>query len=197
MKDHPILFSDPMVRAILEGRKTQTRRVVVNKKIKFRSRLHALAKHYLRLTPTIPGLAALIENNPYGQPGDLLWVRETFGYREDGRLYYRADQTLGQFNVDKWKPSIFMPRKLSRLTLRITNVRVERLQDISEADAQAEGCGAMVDYSNGQTYRDEFKALWESINGPGSWDANPFVWVVEFETIQKNIDQGGFCDFKK
>ena len=143
---------------------------------------------------------------PYGQPGDRLWVREAWSRdEEDGSLFYRADVGTGneaddwQRNIDdgasgyRWKPSIHMFRWASRITLEVTAVRVERLQDISEADAQAEGAdeaptpmGLM--YSTPAVmrtrYREGFAALWESINGPNSWDANPWVWVVEFRRVE-------------
>jgi hypothetical protein len=134
---------------------------------------------------------------PYGQPGDRLWVREAWSRdEEDGALFYRADVGTGNEADDwqrniyegasgyRWKPSIFMPRWASRILLEVTAVRVERLQDISEADAIAEGapwaaCGAPQEGS----HKAGFAQLWESINGPNSWDANPWVWVIEFKRV--------------
>lgn len=202
MKARPILFSGPMVRALLDGRKTQTRRIV-------------------KLTPKdgvadnrfvfedINGKFRFIDC-PYGRPRDLLWVRETWG--ETGspmRVDYKADagpitETARMSAGLKWKPSIHMPRYASRLTLRITAVRVERLQDISEEDAISEGiellggptsCSPWKDYSKDQRYKffsapsASYCSLWESINGPESWDQNPFVWVIQFEVIHANVDK--------
>jgi hypothetical protein len=129
---------------------------------------------------------------PYGQPGDRLWVRECFGYPANDKtradIRYRAD---GGGLLGDWRPSIHMPRAASRITLEITGVRCEKLQDISEADAKAEGVTVLVDAEitaavvpgiRGPAYLEYF-VLWDSINGPGSWDANPYVWVVEFKRI--------------
>lgn len=186
MKERPILFSAPMVRAILAGTKTQTRRAV---------------KH-----PALATLSFVVDCGegwwgdeegavqvccPYGQPGDRLWARETFYYdQEDAELLYRADGEFDSEQVDsgyKWQSSIHMPRWASRITLEITGVRVERLQDISEGDAKAEGVirpRPLVD-DDPCTHIDAFGDLWESINGPGSWDKNPWVWVVEFRRVTK------------
>lgn len=178
MKERPILFSAPMVRAILEGRKTQTRRV-----IKPQPESH--------LDPdSVKGAweSGFIDVKcPYGQPGDRLWVRETFAWLPDGlnadqnhgRYHYRADGDLAV----KWQPSIHMPRIASRITLRIKDVRVERLQDISDADALAEG----VDQTNTSIRgyaAERFKRLWSSINGADSWHSNPWVWVIEFKKVE-------------
>lgn len=180
-----------MARAILAGRKTQTRRIV--KLADFgRSdtpgylwtyRDRAGRMHDIRLTDALVAKCC-----PYGQPGDRLWVRETWadGHSYDGKRHfaYRADG-VELHPSRKWKPSIHMPRAASRITLEITGVRVERLQEISADDARAEGCPdkpvpgaeqASVDAFAREWYAD----LWESINGPGSWYANPWVWVVEF-----------------
>ncbi|TXH90322.1 MAG: hypothetical protein E6Q78_05105 [Rhodoferax sp.] len=177
MKEHPILFSAPMVRAILAGTKTQTRRVV-------------------KPTPEWIGKSGVLSFNgrvglphaicPYGQPGDRLWVREAwngYGPFKDGmHYYYRAtDQNP---DSTKWKPSIHMPRAASRITLEITGVRVERLQDISEADAKAEGYKEFPGSVNQMDPVTWYQALWEQINGPGAWDANPWVWVVKFKRLE-------------
>jgi hypothetical protein len=202
MKERPILFSAPMVRALLDGRKTMTRRVVkpqppfdcsyaING-----ARTHALCyqtSKTLKNAVWVPPTPKSTDHRlpcPYGQPGDRLWVRETFAlepksYAGD-KVIYRADEkpTSGA-----WKPSIFMPRWASRITLEITGVRVERLQDITTADIDAEG----VD--NGHTNRMmgkrheamqsmAWEALWKSINGAESWQANPWVWVIEFRRIE-------------
>lgn len=188
MKERPILFSAPMVRAILEGRKTMTRRVVKNK----------CALSWLLPTGFTPEFVTNSENHlcPYGQVGDRLWVRETFGQcdRVVPHVIYRADGESP--NPDfKWKPSIFMPRKYSRITLEMTNVRVERLQDISEEDAKAEGIEqidglwknylpeGILGWISIDDPRESFRTLWTSINGPESWNANPWVWVVEFKRL--------------
>lgn len=220
MKERPILFSAPMVRALLAGTKTQTRRAV---------KPQPIANHRGKFAFTTftddEGVESYWVNSPlwgpvrcpYGKPGDRLWVRENGWERpertprmmRDGadtweRYYYDADGytdlELDQFREwgFKRRPSIHMPRWASRITLEITGVRVDRLQDISEADAIAEGCDSFpgikhdddaaalarigpVDFDSFPIAR--YAALWESINGPGSWDANPWVWVVEFRRI--------------
>jgi hypothetical protein len=191
MKERPILMSAPMVRAILAGTKTQTRRVV-----KPAPKLVGGAWFFYKrgLPVYVPNVSAAADSCPYGQPGDRLWVRESFRDARAamlGRVLYRAD---GE-NICGWKPSIHMPRHLSRITLEVTAVRVERLQDISEADAQAEGVtpkwepgcsGRLMDALGGFSFRPAASAyaeLWEQINGPGSWDANPWVWVIEFKRV--------------
>ena len=202
MKERPILFIAAMVRAILAGTKTQTRRVV--KRVSsdcigfFDDGDGEWAQRFMDERGS-PYLKAWRDRCPYGQPGDRLWVRETFYHDPEDRLMlYRADDDFDGDQVDagfKWHPSIFMPRKLSRLTLEITGVRAEQLQDISEADAIAEGVGP-GGLSGGMfgapglgrshyfaTARDAYCALWESINGAGSWDANPWVWVIELKVL--------------
>ena len=187
--ERPILFNAAMVRAVLAGTKTQTRRVV-----------KAARDPNIGCWMT-PGEIALDSQtvqehiSPYGKPGDRLWVRETFcdaGEPPDPtkgrRYYYRADyagQPFGANAYGRWKPSIHMPRAASRITLKITGVRVERLQDISEADAAAEGVAAKVTNDCSYSAREAFVALWESINGGGSWDANPWVWCVEFKRLEQ------------
>ena len=145
MKERPIIFSGSMVRAILDGRKTQTRRAV------------KVEKGFAITNPEPP---PHFYPCPYGQPGDRLWVRET------------------------WKPSIHMPRWDSRLTLEIVSVRVERLQDISKEDAESEGVAIIESVDHGkQSARGQFAIVWESINGHGSWALNPWVWVIEFKKL--------------
>jgi len=225
-RELPILFNAPMVRAILEGRKTLTRRVVKlphanplgtwepttfgGKDARGIEHAEQAAVWHTRTGHTI--------GCHYGT-GDRLWVKETYanltathgqpwerrnpdtGLYERGRkpfLWYRADGEQpeigdGRSPVERWRPSIHMPRWASRIDLEVTGVRVERLHDISEADAMAEGIRCTGQYSywwdgmEGDPHRtaaDAFRALWESINGPGSWDANPWVWVVEFKRIR-------------
>lgn len=180
MTERPILFTAEMVQAIQAGQKTQTRRLHNNKP------------------------------SPYGVAGDRLWVRETwtasyehsppellqdypFWHHElsakeresavSVEYFYRAN---GEFSKDdredgaKWQSGMYMPRTASRLTLQIKSIRVERLNAITEDDAKAEGVENVAEY----------KALWERINGVGSWDANPWVWVIEFEKITTTAAHG-------
>lgn len=191
MIEHPILFSDAMVRAILEGRKTQTRRVVkLNPLItfdRFEGGLFFSKDSRLGIAP----------RNFYGQPGDRLWVRETFAYDvadyPDGRsaeaYVYRATTDCEDYFKGKWTPSIYMPRCASRLTLKITEVSVQRVQEISEQDAKAEGVDFVKNFPE-QTesylpFRAEFGQLWDSINDKRGfgWDKNPWVWCISFKRI--------------
>lgn len=202
-KERPILFQGAMVRALLDGTKTQTRRAVKGQML---ANLGDLEHVPDWITAEVPHAC------PYGQPGDRLWVRETWVY-DDYRLqqgpyvevpgareelFYRADNEQpfeapeGKF----WKPSIHMPRWASRILLEIVSVRVERLQGISEKDARAEGVTIedrhMLGYCAGEFLPPSIRAyrdLWESINGAGSWDANPWVSVVEVKRIHADGDQ--------
>lgn len=202
MKQTPILFSTLMVQAILEGRKTQTRRVVKSQPI---VGLEKVTEDVFFDQHT-SGIKPKVFKCPYGQVGDVLWVRETWQtsfnenkgkwypiYRADGGVWFDDDGPL------KWKPSIHMQKKYARIWLRIKNVRVERLQDISEEDAIAEGVDNwtwknMATPQNWMDYTDptspplcsaydSFCSLWDSINGEESWNSNPWVWVIEFERI--------------
>ena len=188
MKERPILFSAPMVRALLDGSKTQTRRVA-----KLTANGHVKEPGGNRRWHTADFDARLA--CPYGQPGDHLWVRETWARdSEDGALFHRADVGSGGSADDwernrldgapnyQWRPSIHMPRAVSRITLEITGVRVERLQNISRGDSMAEGC-PFQNMAKGDDPRQWYAKLWGQINGPESWDANPLVWVVEFRRI--------------
>jgi hypothetical protein len=249
MKERPILFSAPMVNAILEGRKTQTRRAM---KIQPPSPAYQLGTcvsttgkkkdvgrhHWIHLAENgyqiIDGKQPYF-SRPYGNAGDRLWVRETWaltGRMANAKLsdfldsefvlkqhlIHRADADGYDETVQGWRPSIFMPRWASRILLEITGVRVERLQDISEQDAISEGGqwtdngprgwlkpGTAFDDGDkingwkegwshiGETDPDKcmgsarmsYANLWESINGAGSWDANPWVWVLEFKRVEK------------
>ena len=181
MKERPILFSGPMVRALLAGTKTQTRRVVKKLPITLNRETNSLEVDGENIAN---GRFAKLVACPYGQPGDRLWVRETFGHfeRNDNftpgcEVFYRADGEC--LEIKPWRPSIHMPRWASRITLEITSVRVERLQDISEADAIAEG----VYTDPARSAYDAYAQLWDEINGPGSWAANPWVWVLELRRI--------------
>lgn len=196
MSELPILFSGPMVRAILAGTKTQTRRVV--KPRKDRDIGCELAPSELAGEVN----AGIYRNCPYGQPGDRLWVRETWAYGihamaakrdEAGPFVYAADGTPQGRLCDRWRPSIHMPRSACRIRLEITDVRVEHLQDITEANAKAEGYApAWLDADDNTTvhaeapptYRRGFARLWRDINGPDAWEANPWVWVVEFRRME-------------
>lgn len=206
IKERPILFSAPMVRAILDGRKTVTRRPV---KVQPRSR--ADIGSYGKGQPFIrnPDVTERNPECPFGNPGDRLWVRETFmdllgtgvEHRPDPngplqRYAYRADYPPGSHSDEarkdfglKWKPSIHMPRAACRILLEITDVRVERLQDISRADIRAEGLQCPPELASDDVspnYRDWYPAAWRQLweSTGGDWAANPWVWVVEFKRVQ-------------
>lgn len=200
--NHPILFSSGMVRAIHAGRKTQTRRILKIGKSDLSnfvfSHLYTEPNNILQVSMKGEDGIVRVRSGPcpYGKPGDMLWVRETFAPSGDDENHefartgytYRADwdgEDDAEMRTFDWKPAIHMPRKASRITLHITGVKVERLQDISEDDAKAEGVYAGVS----TTFKAMFEALWHSINGEASWKVNPWVWVVEFEVINKNIDE--------
>lgn len=207
MTEKPILFNSEMVKAILDGRKTMTRRVI---KPMSKNQAEWLTPELINDVPhgeIIKGgwqmhhpradtdyMGVHVEHDsplgwvrcPYGQPGDLLWVRETFLIKPNGDAFYRADDPAASgwnsgSTTTKWKPSIFMPRWASRITLRVLDVRVERVQKITEADARAEGVGEW-----GCDTIEVFQDLWDSINAKRgySWDSNPWVWVVSFEVVE-------------
>jgi hypothetical protein len=190
-RERPIIFSGPMVRAILDGSKTQTRRI---------------AKEF----DEMPNLDRILQRFPHpngcrhGTPGDRLWVRETWAPERDGTacpddtgILYRATD-LGWDDEDtglRWRPSIFMPRTASRILLEITDVRVQRLQDISEDDARAEGIDddaadkvlMMAEAMNQREPRplaSAFETIWDTIHGSGAWHANPWVWALTFRRLQ-------------
>lgn len=208
MREHPILFSAPMVRALLDGSKTQTRRVMS------RQKQHAFTDYTVFGQRGHPADEAA-RRGGWGQPwvavehapdwpdgkedrchcpyarerGDRLWVRETHRVRvpdQDGKeLDYRADYPGFRTRDDDpcgvaWVPSIHMRRAYSRIDLEVARVRVERLQDISQADARAEGMPEDVANSP----RVWYSGLWQEINGAGTWAANPWVWVVEFRRLR-------------
>ncbi len=224
MKEHPMLFSGAMVRAILDGLKKQTRRVVDIKKFGV-NETHESRGAFRRdgnLWKSSAGRFNVWSDPipcPYGASGDRLWVKETFALHSDcsgyGCVCYRAscpdgsremicedegngdpigigkEVELSEMHPPLWKPSIFMPRWASRITLEIVSVRVERLQEISEADAIAEGVERLKRPGFWKAYNCKegfcataarsYETLWNEINGPGSADANPWVWVVEFK----------------
>lgn len=173
-----------MVRAILAGTKTQTRRIL--KGHNFVSAGGAPLNFVGSQIREVPC--------PYGDFGDRLWVREAFA-KINGQTQpwietdYRASYTHGDRLGDslgikkRWTPSIHMPRAASRITLVVTGVRVERLQEISAADAIAEGIPSGGPENPDGIEQREYRSLWEQINGPGSWDANPWVWVIDFKRI--------------
>ena len=212
-RERPILFSGEMVRAILSGAKTQTRRVVKPQPpagcvYKINGRQSAACCYSPELDPRgdgtgpcwVPPTAKSKDHLlpcPYGAPGERLWVRETFmpmcpfDNGEDlGFLYRASDEDPKKPHVWKragpWKPSIHMPRRASRITLEITDVSVERLQEISDDDVKAEGVepDRYTDHPLG-CYWTAFRSLWESINGKGSWSEDPWVWVVKFRRIEQ------------
>lgn len=203
MKERPILFSGEMVKAILDGRKTQTRRVMKPQPIIGEGgSMVDLGNGWA----VLDGIMAGEWNCPYGKPGDRLWVRETWRaggiYADimkiadlnpaaDEHIHYRADEQ--DSGVDVWRPSIHMPRWASRITLEVTDIRVERVQDISETDVGAEGIeSTLTDPNTGNVVercpgdRWAFAGLWDSINAKRgySWESNPWVWVVEFKRVQ-------------
>ncbi len=207
MKERPILFSGPMIRAILDGSKTQTRRVAIK----------TSQPHNVYPTDFDAEECTLeIENSfsgsrhwkacPYGKPEDRLWVRETWNHSnfplgpyDDGcTVFYRADYLDDPHGPDgerspegryrTWRPSIHMPRAASRIALEITRVRVERLQEISIEDAMAEGAALVRPELDGAPacleWRYAYEDLWNELNGRAAWDVNPWVWVIEFKRVQ-------------
>lgn len=209
MKERQIPFSGAMVRAILDGRKTQTRRIVMPQpKVSAAGNLIGewLSRPLGGLL--LPKPQDIVIHCPYGQPGDRLWVREAWRTTGDGgrcddtpprdlqphRVWYEADGAAPADEcVGKYRPSMFMPRWASRVTLEVIGVRVERLQSISEADAIAEGIeqtpdGFSVDggrHFHAASARMSYASLWDSLNDARgyAWDGNPWVWVVEFKGI--------------
>ncbi len=230
MKERPIIFSTPMVQAILEGRKTQTRRVIKPQPVvgedkwewggtrpKALRKTGAITTYGIGVLPSDDG-SMFQYSCPYGKPGDLLWVRETHawvmydhahdlleGARDRNRYVYKASMHEGWMEYAKekygykWKPSIHMPEEAARIWLKVVDVRVELLKDISEDDAIAEGVEKIADYGTtsyrlytkpDSAYSDidavwSFTSLWESIHGKDSWKSNPWVWVIEFEVVSK------------
>lgn len=188
-RERPIIFSGPMVRAILDGSKTQTRRIVKNSgDMEFDNNDPYFGPYWLSYATEAEGEDAKVRC-PYGIPGDRLWVRETWALERDGTgcpddtgILYRAtdpgwdDEDTGL----RWRPSIHMPRTASRILLEVTDVRVQGLKDISEDDARAEGYSPRSpDYPVGW-----FHGLWDTINGAGAWHQNPWVWAITFRRLQ-------------
>lgn len=204
MREKPILFNGPMVRAILEGRKTQTRRMMKPQPLtditigKYRYYGEVEGIHYLMTLERTPRYERHIAcGKPPYLPGDRIWVRETWAayhhiaggkvlYEADGEDYLDSDHLTVPHEFIKWRPSIHMPRAASRITLEVTDVRAEQVQDISDQDAIAEGI-----LSDGfesvllpGVPRLEYEMLWEDIYGPGSWESNPWVWVICFKVLE-------------
>lgn len=233
MTERPIPLRDWEVRSILKGDKTQTRRKAPIRELNILQHPGDMLTWSVSFLKAIKGTLTIHSGgkfsdlqarsiiasqfNPYGKPGDTLWVRETWGAVSPTdepvplalgqcEIEYRADLPPGctdgpgewpadERNSDapKWRPSIHMPRWASRITLRVTGVRVERLQDISVADAKAEGCenpliGAEAPAAGPGVFladeRTSFARLWNHINGPSAWDANPWLWVISFERVK-------------
>lgn len=185
-KYHPILFSTPMVQAILQGRKTQTRRVIKDELLQ-------------NSTPDDDLEFLLLTIKYKYKVGDVLWVRETF--IEKDNLYFKYASVAEIWQREwKWKPSIFMPKEACQIFLKVKSIRVERLQDISEDDAEKEGIRPIANhcffnYLSKDEWFDHpyaaklsFQSLWISINKEDSWKFNPFVFVYEFEIIEKPLD---------
>ena len=203
MKERPILFNAEMVRAVLDGRKTQTRRIrgldEINKNpdVWIRSDLWDMdvSPRFNFLNKNLADEPFMTIGCPYGVPGDRLWVRETFGRNGCGccPIHFRATEPDWLNNSSnpssQWFPPLHMSRGLSRINLEIVSVRVERVQDISEDDAKAEGCSGMIELRKDELMtlpQHWFANLWDSINekkGFG-WDMNPWVWVIEFKEVK-------------
>lgn len=186
-RERPILFSGEMVRAMLAGHKTQTRRALKTQPldvVPFEG--DEAGRKWVSLMQRDPNHGGVFKCR-YGVPGGQLWVRETWRQTES-HIEYRADMNNdgpadGSADLEsiRWRPSIYMPRALSRITLMITDLRVERVQDISDYDCHCEG--VTLTTNDGENYRDDYKSLWDSINAKRGygWDANPWVWVISFE----------------
>lgn len=206
MKERPLIFSGPMVRAILEGRKTQTRRIYRPQPLPYQGPPKQIFEEQVMRT---------LERGrcPYGAPGDRLWIRETckvwYPCRADGepvtgswRATYRADNAVRDLAADwdegysfdsptdlkldvepaRWRPSIHMPRWASRIVLEVVNVTVQRLQWISAVDVDAEGVPPLMG-PGAIHWADPFRATWEDLHGAHAWDRNPWVWAIEFDRI--------------
>jgi len=236
MRERPIIFSAPMIRALLDGRKTQTRRVVRDSLVldpNVNTVPTYVTRRDVRERGKVIGHREVTVECPHGAPGDRLWVRETWAqvirrpvsaeeawwpgkqpWRGVGTrpsipsqsnstsvVIWRADGEMPANFPEPWRPSIFMPRWASRITLELTAVRVERLQDISEADARAEGLEDSAPFTYGwrnygktdlpgesleyfASARESYASLWDSLNAKRApWASNPWVWVLEFRRV--------------
>ncbi|HBM9089061.1 TPA: hypothetical protein ACNP4C_005631 [Klebsiella oxytoca] len=205
MKERGMIFNGEMVRAILDGRKTQTRRPIKWKQTRFTEIGEREDGSKWPWSEDAEHACDFWHPCPFGAVGDRIWVRETWasGLSTKSTLAYRAthkreDLEDGFYDTIKWTPSIHMPRWASRILLEITDVRVERLNAISEEDAEAEGidmealydsqdcydCIADHNMTGRPTVTGAFKYLWESIYGEDGWKANPWVWVIEFKRVE-------------
>lgn len=209
-KEIPILFSTPMVQALLAGRKTQTRRVVKPQPPSSVNLVRKLGNTYVSSYPNGATKPFDYQTKCKWSAGDLLWVREawcgstatvgmsfTLGVAEGQRMSFNAYRATYQGDKPPfgltWKPSIHMPKSAARIWLQVESVRVERVRDISEEDAKVEGVknyregGRFIDYlldhSLCGSAKESFETLWQSINGAESWEANPWVWVVSFKVL--------------
>ena len=201
VKEHPILFKGPMVRAILGGRKTQTRRVVTPHNSEIDGKALPVRKTwplldfsgavvdpgfgdgaYLKVPHTTEDTVHRVR--PKWQRRDQLWAKENWAQSPEGQIFYQADD-YGTKWAGRWKPSIFMPRKVSRITLEIINIRVERLQEITTEDAMSEGVNNTTRILK-EAPRNAFIELWKSINDKRGfgWHSNPWVWVFEFKRVE-------------
>ncbi|TBL37700.1 hypothetical protein EYZ01_15715 [Hafnia alvei] len=194
-KERGMIFNSEMVRAILSGQKTQTRRVMKPQPVLEDAFVGGITKPTWIYKGTATPSGWIMHNMcPFGAVGDLIWVRETHHLDQYGYTY-KADRDWikdmrenGAFGCDeKWTPSMHMKRCASRILLEITNVRVERLNDISEKDAKAEGVSpsAHTITPPEAVYRVGFGELWRSIYGDENWEKNPWVWVIEFKRVQE------------
>ncbi len=186
MKERPILMQTDNVRAILEGRKTQTRRVIgipFDEKPIYTSQVKWPDLGNFEVHTKDKSFSGYSYKCPYGQVGDRLWVRESFLIDHYEKLFYKAGKVFHP-EFYKWKSSIFMPRWASRITLEITEIRVERLQEISREDCIKEGIERHLYMPAGEYERQNFAFLWDSINGKKyPWESNPWVWVVAFRVL--------------
>lgn len=211
IKTTSMIFNTEMVRALLAGNKTQTRRPVADWQLPGKTSDDTAGLEYMSTAVRgrwgfgVFGATAeeAMDNyngeynceNPYGRAGSLIYVRETFAYQTGDDNEPLNPQVYLYAATDSWDgirvPSIHMPRRVSRLTLKITSVRVERIQDISEEDAKKEGVSFLRDAPDCDetlTEKQLFECLWDSVY-PESWDKNQWVWVIDFEVIYKNIDR--------
>lgn len=189
MASKPILFNTEMVQAILDGRKSMTRRVIKDKDITNNFDIDVDGSAYAYINPETGDSYPPTAIAKY-QAGDILWVRETWSKDENGEYVYRANYGTTEDDsfppsMYKWKPSIHMPREAARIFLKVTNVKVERLQDIAEEDALKEGAKAYgPNNCSGTSARIAFAELWDGVYN--NWRENPWVFVYEFERVSED-----------
>lgn len=187
----PILFNTDMVKAILEGRKTQTRRLMKPQPLFYTGRKYIFADEECpKKWEDCPNIIATYQY----QPGDILWVRETWSHDGDEYRYKADDEMPDGWHTTAWRPSIHMPKEAARIFLRVKDVRIERLQDITPSDIDAEGCKEWgYSVKTGELLPSSptrFKIVWDKTIKPADlkrfgWSANPWVWVIEFERCEK------------